>query len=324
MLFFLLLESARRFSQLVPLSCRQNRSSDVSRSRSHLRLHHGNWQTDSDRWAVLHQITMNSTAYKNRHKHANTQSHNRGVIRFTSSPGCSSLSWTCGCPRTIRPGAWFLRVTMEVVGKVTWGFNNALCCWGWRTWNGKVSNVDSVINGHINAIVTWYLYVTVRLQFTSEDVCPGLLAPGWSWGLVSGALRRGPGLPRTTVAGMDGVDDVEGATHEGVRGSWLCWMKAAESGVSCLKVGRLLCRIHRQMDRYHKKMHLKMKQGSPVVRENILYIFYKYTSENDHRKYASLPWGKALGRAGVRSWALCTVCRWIHQLPVCPPSTIRA
>ena len=58
-----------------------------------------------------------------------------GVIRLTSSPGCSSLSWICCCPSMMRAGDWFLRVTTGVVGKVTWGLNSALCCWGWRTYN---------------------------------------------------------------------------------------------------------------------------------------------------------------------------------------------
>lgn len=46
-----------------------------------------------------------------------------------------------------------------------------------------------------------------------------------------------------------------------------------------------------------------------------------YISENDSRIQAFLPWGKAQGTVGVRSWALCTICWWIPQLPVCPPST---
>ena len=42
-------------------------------------------------------------------------------------------------------------------------------------------------------------------QFTSEVVCPGLLMAGWSWGLLIGAVRRGVGLPRTTVVGVGEV-----------------------------------------------------------------------------------------------------------------------
>lgn len=33
-----------------------------------------------------------------------------------------------------------------------------------------------------------------------------------------------------------------------------------------------------------------------------------------------LPWGKAQDKVGVRSWALCTICWWTLQLPVCPPN----
>lgn len=44
-------------------------------------------------------------------------------------------------------------------------------------------------------------------QFTSEGICPGLLTTGWSWGLMTGAARRGAGLPRTTVVGADEVED---------------------------------------------------------------------------------------------------------------------
>lgn len=184
----------------------------------------------------------------------------RRVIRLTSSPGCSSLSWTCCCPSMMRPGAWFLRVTMGVVGKVTWGLNIALCCWGCRTCKGKVSNAECHVyfmfycaisgSGNIFALcishkchskliwveLTFEIFIG---QFTSEGVCPGLLMPGGSWGLLTGAVRWGTGLPRTTVVG---VVEVEVTGLEAVWGSWLCWMKAAESGVSCLKAGRLLYR----------------------------------------------------------------------------------
>lgn len=78
------------------------------------------------------KITILKGHYRERQPHAQREV----VFRFTSSPGCSSLSWTCCCPSTMRPGAWFLRVTMGVAGKVTWGLNTALCCWGWRTWQG--------------------------------------------------------------------------------------------------------------------------------------------------------------------------------------------
>lgn len=44
-------------------------------------------------------------------------------------------------------------------------------------------------------------------QFTSEGVCPGLLMPGWNWGLLIGAVRRGVGLVRTTVVGVGEVED---------------------------------------------------------------------------------------------------------------------
>lgn len=37
--------------------------------------------------------------------------------------------------------------------------------------------------------------------------------PGWSWGLQTGAVRRGAGLPRTTVVGMG---EVEGTGPEDV------------------------------------------------------------------------------------------------------------
>lgn len=37
---------------------------------------------------------------------------------------------------------------------------------------------------------------------TSEVLCPGLVTPGWNWGLLTGTGRRGAGLLRTTVLEM--------------------------------------------------------------------------------------------------------------------------
>lgn len=51
-------------------------------------------------------------------------------------------------------------------------------------------------------------------QFTSEEVCPGLPTPGWSWGLLTGTVRRGAGLPRTTVLGVGEVEET------GAEASW--------------------------------------------------------------------------------------------------------
>ncbi len=87
--------------------------------------------------------TQNHNKYQQVTERKTRTCTDRGVIRLTSSPGCSSLSWTCCCPSMMRPGAWFLRVTMGVVGMVTWGLNTALCWWGWRTCKGKVSNPDN-------------------------------------------------------------------------------------------------------------------------------------------------------------------------------------
>lgn len=44
-------------------------------------------------------------------------------------------------------------------------------------------------------------------QFTSEEVCPGLPTPGWSWGLLTGTVRRGTGLLRTTVLAVGEVEE---------------------------------------------------------------------------------------------------------------------
>lgn len=45
---------------------------------------------------------------------------------------------------------------------------------------------------------------------TSEVVCPGLVTPGWNWGLLTGTGRRGAGLLRTTVL-ETGEAEVTGA-----------------------------------------------------------------------------------------------------------------
>lgn len=80
-------------------------------------------------------------------------------------------------------------------------------------------------------------FVNCADQSTSDEVCPCLVTPGWSWGLLMGTGWRGAGLPRTTELGVDETEETE---VEVCCGSWLCWIKAAESGVSCLKAGRLL------------------------------------------------------------------------------------
>lgn len=165
---------------------------------------------------------------------------------------------------------------------------------------------------------TWDRLTSVKWisHFTSEEVCPGLLTPGWSWGLLTGAVRRGAGLPRTTVLG---VSEVEETGAEASWGSWLCWMNAAESGVSCLKAGRLLCRRQTGGGTSNNNMHFK-------ITFSLLWCTKKrrtfYWSLLEGMSMKMLPWGKAQGKVGVRSLALCTICWWIPQLPVCPPSTI--
>lgn len=159
------------------------------------------------------------------------------------------------------PGAGFLSVTMGVVGTVTWGPNIALCCWGWRTCDGFKCRLCATtvmctlyvllcnfrkwkylwcFVFYINATQCYWCELKFEIlinQFTSEEVCPGLLTPDWSSGLLTGTVRQGAGLPRTTVLE---VGEVEETGAEAGWGSWLCWIKAAESGVSCLKAGRLL------------------------------------------------------------------------------------
>lgn len=145
----------------------------------------------------------------------------------------------------MRPGA-FLRVTRGVVGNVTWGLNIALCCWGWRTWKQEHSNVDTISSVTCSLYffssvmkdfkLRWTDTCQIKGQFTGEGACPGLLMPGWSWGLLTGAVRRGARLLTTTVVAED---EAEETGPEAGWGTWLCWMKASESGVSCLNVGRL-------------------------------------------------------------------------------------
>lgn len=62
---------------------------------------------------------------------------------------------------------------------------------------------------------------------------------------------------------------------------------------------------------------LQRKTGGQTLqqrRKNIT-LLVLILNENDF-----LPRGKAQGKVGVRSWALCTICWWIPQLPVCLPS----
>lgn len=44
-------------------------------------------------------------------------------------------------------------------------------------------------------------------SLTSEGACPGLLTPGWSWARVIGVVRRGAGLPSTTVVEVVEVEE---------------------------------------------------------------------------------------------------------------------
>lgn len=144
-------------------------------------------------------------------------------------------------------------------------------------------------------------------QFTSVGVCPGLLMPGWSCGLLTGAVRCGTGLPRTTVVG---VVEVEETGLEAGWGSRLCWMKASASGVSCLKGGRL---FYRRQTSQKCAVCWDPKKSWPKL---------SLINENDDRIQAFLPWGKAQGKVEVKTWALCTMYWWIPQLPVCPPNAI--
>lgn len=103
---------------------------------------------------------------------------------------------------------------------------------------------------------------------TSDVVCP-CLSVGWSWGLLPGTERRGAGLPRITEVE---VAEEDKTAAEAVCGSWLCWMKVAESGVSCLKAGRLLYRINaRQKWNYfrltQKPVNQKKKKKSKFYKQ---------------------------------------------------------
>lgn len=104
----------------------------------------------------------------------------------------------------------------------------------WHVWGP--TQLDTSVNAAHNRVKSEQILVT------SDVVCTGLLMTGWSWGLQTGAVRQGAGLPRTIVVEGDEAEETgPGLGPEAGWGSWLCWMKAAASGVSCLRAGRLLC-----------------------------------------------------------------------------------
>lgn len=80
-------------------------------------------------------------------------------------------------------GAGFLRVTMGVVGKGTWGLNTALCCWGWRTCDGlkcRLGGMHSMFFVHFYERFSIMLWIEVELN--------------WNWRYFSLSVHQWRGL----------------------------------------------------------------------------------------------------------------------------------